>query len=322
MNNNLKQLVANHRICKNNRNSKDKDALLFIKNGAIVSNKKTITYPNKKVPSYYKFTIKNTPAKLSQNSFSLLKQRKKSPFNSRGQILILPGANLNLKRKRKNNFYQKNFKNLANLKCFYSLDNKKMVKSINYNKNWPKTSKSNFIKNVERRLDVILVRLGYANHIEHARLLIKEGVIFVDNNKIINKNFMINAGSIIETRDANFPFLWLQRYHLEHYPKTWTKFKRRYQMSWFKKLKTKSPISIVAPDQLSKGCQQKLKQTLLYKKGAWKKHIKKRPYRYPIATLPQQFIKLDSNKTLITHFFKNKDINIPHSLSNMRAKKA
>jgi hypothetical protein len=31
--------------------------------------------------------------------------------------------------------------------------------------------------------------------------------------------------------------------------------------------------------------------------------------------LPQQFTKLGSNKTLITHFYKNKDINLPHSIS-------
>lgn len=322
MNNNLKQLVANHRVCRNSRNTKDKDALLYIKNGAIISNKKAIKYPNKKVASYYRFTVKNTPAKLSFDSFSLLKQRSKYPFVSRGQVVELPTGTVNLKRKRRNNFYQKNFKNLANIKCFYSLDNKKMKKCIKYSKDWFKPSKSNFLKNVERRLDVILVRLGYANHIEHARLLIKKGVIFVDNIKIVNKNFMISAGSIVETRDPIYPLLWLYKYHLSYYPKTWNKFRRRRQTSWIKKLSnSKSPSSFML-NELSKRSQINLKNKLMWKKGAWKKIINKRGYRYPVSTLANQFTRVGANKTLVTHLFKNKDILIPHSISNMRARKA
>jgi hypothetical protein len=53
----------------------------------------------------------------------------------------------------------------------------------------------------------------------------------------------------------------------------------------------------------------------MWKKGAWKKSIKKRPSRFPIATLPYQFTKIGPNKTLLTHFCKYKDIKVPHSIS-------
>lgn len=309
---NLNQIVANHRISKSSKN-KNKFAKLYIKNGAIISNKKPINYPDYNVPKNFKFTIKNLPSKLNQNSFYITKQKTRSLFSPRGQIIKLPGSTLNLKRKRKYNFYQKNYKNLTNVKTFYSLDNVTVKK---YKKlKQPGTLTSHFIKNVERRLDVILVRLGYANHIPHARQLILKGVIFVDNIKIKNKHYLLNAGSTVETRDSSFPFLSLYRYHLEHYPKSWLRIKRKRQKPWIRKLKNTQETQSLSLTELNKLSSIKLKKKLLWKKGAWKKSVKKRPFRCPIATLPQQFTKLGSNKTLITHFYKNKDINLPHSIS-------
>ena len=60
---NLNQIVANHRISKSSKN-KNKFAKLYIKNGAIISNKKPINYPDYNVPKNFKFTIKNLPSKL------------------------------------------------------------------------------------------------------------------------------------------------------------------------------------------------------------------------------------------------------------------
>merc|ERR1712146_558797 len=102
----LKQLVANHRISKNSKD-KNKTASLYIKNGAIISNRKPIKYPNYLTDKDFKFTVKNLPTKLSQNTFSLLKQQNKSLYTPKGQKIELPGITLNLKRKRKYNFYQK-----------------------------------------------------------------------------------------------------------------------------------------------------------------------------------------------------------------------
>lgn len=318
MNQNLKQIVANHRISRNSRNRK-KIADLYIKSGAIISNKQPITYPQYIPSKDFKFTIKNLPTKLSQNTFSLVKQKNRNTFSPRPQTVQIPGSTLNLKRKRRYNFYQKNYKNLTNVKTFYSLDNKTVKKYKKFKRDWPQTLTTLFIKTVERRLDVLLVRLGYANHIQHAKQLIAKGVIYVDDLPVINKNHIVSAGSTIETRDSRFPFLSVYRYHLEHYPKSWDRIRRRRQKTWVRKLKNVDSPFLGKLDTLNKLTSLKLKKKLLWKKGAWKKLVRKRPTRYPIATLPQQFTKLGFNKTLLTHFCKNKDINLPHSISATRA---
>ena len=323
--NNITNLVANNNRISRNFKNKKKTASLYIKNKVIISERKTLAYPNLKVAGDLRLSVKNVPTKLTQNLFHLVKQKNKSTYGQRTQRVIIPGSVLNLKRKRKYNFYQKNFKNLMNIKNFYSLDNKTLTKYKSLKNFWPDTYHGLFLRNVEGRLDVVLVRLGYANHIQHARQLIKKGVIFVDNKKVINKHHLITAGSIVETRSSTSPFLMVYRQHLEYYPKSWNKFKRRKHKSWIKKLKktenvnyTESPFCT----NLNKKIKLRLRRKLKWKKGAWKKIIKRKPSRYPIATLPQQFTKIGINKTLVTHFCKNKDITIPYSMSNTRPKRA
>lgn len=72
--NTLKQLVANHRISKNSKD-KNKTASLYIKNGAIISNRKPIKYPNYLTDKDFKFTVKNLPTKLSQNTSHFLNNK-------------------------------------------------------------------------------------------------------------------------------------------------------------------------------------------------------------------------------------------------------
>jgi hypothetical protein len=131
--NNLKLNVARHRLFKNSKNQLKK-VKAYIKNGAVISNKKAITYPDAKIDLDFRFRIKNVPAKLTQNNFYLLKQASKSKFTRRGQPIQLPGSTLNVKQKRPYNFYQKNYKNFSNLKTFYSLRNKTVKKSKSYTK--------------------------------------------------------------------------------------------------------------------------------------------------------------------------------------------
>lgn len=213
-NNSISNLIFNNKRLSRVFKWKKKNALLYIKNKAISINRKnSISYPNFKlnpglISGGEKLFIKNQPTKLSQDLFGLTKLKNRSIYSQRKTIINLPRKKtFYLKQKRRLNFFQKNVKNKKNLKVFYSLSQKNLEKP----------------KNIEKRLDVILVRLGYCNHIEQARQLIIKGVIFVDNERIINKNYMIKVGSTVETRYSESPFLLLYRYHLEHYPKTWNK---------------------------------------------------------------------------------------------------
>jgi|TARA_B110000971_G_C20004104_1_gene498264 hypothetical protein len=126
--NNITNLVANNNRISRNFKNKKKTASLYIKNKVIISERKTLAYPNLKVAGDLRLSVKNVPTKLTQNLFHLVKQKNKSTYGQRTQRVIIPGSVLNLKRKRKYNFYQKNFKNLMNIKNFYSLDNKTLTK--------------------------------------------------------------------------------------------------------------------------------------------------------------------------------------------------
>jgi ribosomal protein S4 len=187
---------------------------------------------------------------------------------------------------------------------------------------WPRPthSKNLFFKNTERRLDVILVRIGYAKNIQHARDLIKYGVIFVDNVKITNKNYLVLSTSVVETKYYNSPFLLLYRYHLEHFP---TKTKQEWFWRKRYKKKNKCRINREANNHILDGLnlpysppsfKLRLKRRLNYHKNAYKYNLKRKVIQFPLTKLPYQYIKVGINKTLITHFCKNHDIRIPTSI--------
>jgi ribosomal protein S4 len=73
---------------------------------------------------------------------------------------------------------------------------------------------------MERRLDVTLVRLGYALNLEHARTLIKEGSISVDDRIIKQADYLLSAASTVKAGYSTLPFVLLYREHLKHYPHT------------------------------------------------------------------------------------------------------
>jgi len=73
---------------------------------------------------------------------------------------------------------------------------------------------------MERRLDVTLVRLGYALNLEHARSLIKKGNIFVDDRVIRQGDYLLSPASTVRATQKDLPFTLLYREHLKHHPYT------------------------------------------------------------------------------------------------------
>ena len=53
--------------------------------------------------------------------------------------------------------------------------------------------------NLESRLDVIAVRLGFADCLDNSRELIKKGCVLVDNKAIYKSNFIVKVGQVLAT---------------------------------------------------------------------------------------------------------------------------
>ena len=88
------------------------------------------------------------------------------------------------------NIYSFFFNSLKNIKFFYfnSL-NKKLVKNIYLN---------NFLNFLERRLNIILIRIKLCLTLNISKHFIKKGYIFINKNKIKICNYIINSGNFIK----------------------------------------------------------------------------------------------------------------------------
>jgi ribosomal protein S4 len=78
-----------------------------------------------------------------------------------------------------------------------------------------------FYRENERRLDVLLVRLGYCSNLNEAKLCVRKGYVYVNNVQVQSHLLRINAFSTIGVYDTKLPFKLLQTEHLTAFPKMW-----------------------------------------------------------------------------------------------------
>lgn len=85
------------------------------------------------------------------------------------------------------------------IKYFYGLSEKTLDKHIKAFKKISTISDVSFICLIERRLDVIVYRLGFARSIYEARRLIKSNYIKVNESYIKDPNYIVDIGALIST---------------------------------------------------------------------------------------------------------------------------
>lgn len=108
-------------------------------------------------------------------------------------------------------------------KTYYGINNRSIKSMCKSKSCWPRTSGFNDVlyKNMERRLDVSLVRLGYALDLREARCLIKKGKVCLNRKQEFRPHSLLKAGCVISVLDEHLPFTLLKREHLKHYPSTY-----------------------------------------------------------------------------------------------------
>ena len=261
------------------------------------------------------------------------------------------GKKFSFEKGRFHSPYKQKVISKSSFKKYYRINNRS-IKSFSKNKSdWPSSSgfKEILYKNMERRLDVCLVRLGYALDLGEARQLIKKGAVKVNNKVDFNAHSLMKAGSLISIVYENLPFTLLKREHLKHFPATWRmvmrpksrqyKKYRRATMNWlhwFKKYNDTKVSGDFRPAEsrfLKPGYDsvgekkdksllwkrymffKNLRRKLLWKSGGYLKKITKRSFKHPEVNLGGNFIYLGLNEALFTHYHHNKDINVPLTIA-------
>lgn len=97
------------------------------------------------------------------------------------------------------NEYQSQYKAKQEIKKFYgNLSERDLINFVKKTRNLGNNDQS-IISLLERKLDVVVFRLGFSNSIPEARFLIKTGQILVDNKKIRYNHYLVENGSIIKS---------------------------------------------------------------------------------------------------------------------------
>ena len=235
----LNKHISQHRRVWKQGWKKLENANSLIRDGKVIHSKKVLGNPHEIVSKNLRYMISGDDTKLSTKKLHNVKLLSKkfipssvwSMFWSRwsGGIVSNMGKDFVMERGRRFSFFKYRFLIKKSIKTYYALNNKNFKEMSRRASQWPTTAgyKYIFFRNMERRLDVTLVRLGYALHLEHARTLIKKGKIFVDDRVITQADYLLSPASTVRATQQDLPFTLLYREHLKHHPHTWLKFRRR-----------------------------------------------------------------------------------------------
>ena len=217
-------------------------AEMYLRNGTVVVGKRNVFGNPKTVVSYpaddkFNYRLRPKATNLSGDKFNLANSVKRRTafsnsleFSVKGEIsqfdkysygknLIytkplnsgVQGNHLKIKNKRRLNFYQNNFIMNKNVRSFYKLNK--------YNREDVVGSADNSLKDVERRLDILMLRLGFAKNLYSCRELIKRGDVLVDGRAANSFKLIVGPLSTIEVVSEFLPFNLLFRHHLRYFPK-------------------------------------------------------------------------------------------------------
>jgi len=344
-----KHITANRRVWRQGW-KKTESANRLIRSGKVIHSKTALLNPHTMVDKNLRFSITPDEDRLSTKKLDILKSISRKYIPSRvwqmfwrrwgDGVVTNMGKDFVMEKGRRYSFFKYRFLIRKSVKTFYSLDNKNFKEMSERGSQWPTTAgySYKFFRNMERRLDVTLVRLGYALNLEHARTLIKEGSISVDDRIIKRADYLLSAASTVKAVYPNLPFVLLYREHLKHYPHTWLKFRKRkgrtrHKGSWGATLRTivkkngqtlDSPVtthsimtglsSTESFKVMSWWKRKRLKKVLKWKGGAFKRKIGKPTTKLPLTHVGDQLVCTSMNQALFTHFYKHKDIKLPQSI--------
>jgi ribosomal protein S4 len=104
-----------------------------------------------------------------------------------------------LGQKGKLSQFQKQFQIKQAIKAFYG-----NISENTFKKTYLWNDDSNQFNILERRLDVLIYRMGFSSSIKESRYLIKSGLVSVNGNKINRQayNYHVSIGSAIEVSDS------------------------------------------------------------------------------------------------------------------------
>jgi len=212
---------------------KNESALKLIRGGSVIHNKKSLIKPNSIVSKGLRFRLQKKAHSLSLKrnqtdsnlGFRFHGTKVSSVFwsNWTDQVVSSMGKSFSFEKGRFYGFYKHKVLTRLALRRNYRIKNK-YIKSMQKNgKNLPTTSgfRDILYKNMERRLDVSVVRLGFCSDLVQARSMIKKGGVQVDKKITRYPHLLLEAGSMITVVNEKLPFMLMEREHLKHFPATW-----------------------------------------------------------------------------------------------------
>jgi len=144
-----------------------------------------------------------------QKLISIYKRRlnlyKKIKPKDQAQYLVSKYPNANFAYKKQ---YRNILKEIKKFKLIYGGLLSKMIKFLlKKNNKHGILNRITFLKFFENRLDVTLFRCKFGPNIRFVRQLISHGKVFVNNNKITLKSFILKPGDIIKIKSKCYKFL-------------------------------------------------------------------------------------------------------------------
>nr|YP_010886812.1 ribosomal protein S4 [Paralagenidium karlingii]WJH17922.1 ribosomal protein S4 [Paralagenidium karlingii] len=159
---------------------------------------------NKLNPRNKQCLNKNRKPHLTLNLFNL--RKKKWKFFKRNVFRMRKNSK---QVERREHFFQRRLAEKQQFKYSYGCLPEYQLKNL-YKKFKNKTNNINFFKNVvlslEKRLDIVVLRLRLAKTVFHAKQLINHGKIKVNNKIVTYPNFLVKAGDSI-TNTCIKPYL-------------------------------------------------------------------------------------------------------------------
>jgi small subunit ribosomal protein S4 len=110
-----------------------------------------------------------------------------------------PGQHGELRRKQTE--YGKRLREKQKLKRIYNVREKQFVRYFEMATKMPGNTGENFLQLLERRLDNVVYRLGFALSRNHARQLVVHGHITVNGRTVDIPSYLVDVGDIISVKE-------------------------------------------------------------------------------------------------------------------------
>ncbi len=115
------------------------------------------------------------------------------------RLAITPGQH-GQKRKRKQSNFAVQLREKQKVKRFYGVLERQFRRYFEHAKKWKGNTGEMLLQFLERRLDNVLYRIGFAPTRASARQLVSHGHVVVDGAKVDIPSFLVDAGQVISLK--------------------------------------------------------------------------------------------------------------------------